>query len=218
MEKNKSTKIISIIALIVAVIGLSLGFAAFSRVLTIQSSATVNPSSSDFVVKFSTSDSEQKDGQVTGSGNGATAEAATISGTQITGLKAKFTKPGQSVTYSFYARNESDYNAYLKSINIANAGSGSTTISCSAISDASPTLVQAACKGIHVTVTVGEGSGKQGIATDNSNDSIDGHLLAKKTGSEPVVVKIEYNGTDVADGDFNVTIGDITLNYSTQDS
>ena len=35
MEKDRGTKVIAIVALIVAVVGLSLGFAAFSSTLTI---------------------------------------------------------------------------------------------------------------------------------------------------------------------------------------
>ncbi len=217
MEKNKSSKIIAIIALIVAVIGLSLGFAAFSSILTIQSSADVTPSESDFKVVFATTDDEGSEVTATTTGEGATADNATISDTKITGLKAKFTKPGQSVTYTFKAKNESDYDAYLKSINIANAAEGETSIKCTAgTGDAG--LVAKACNGIKVTVTVGEGGGKNAMAVNESNTAIDSHLLDKKIGTEPVTVKIEYTGTDVADGTFTVAIGDITLNYSTQDN
>ena len=48
MEKSRTSKIIAVVALVVAVLGLSLGFAAFSNTLTISSSATVSPDSGDF--------------------------------------------------------------------------------------------------------------------------------------------------------------------------
>ena len=48
MERNRQTKVIAIVALCVAVVGLTLGFAAFSNTLTISSSATVTPNESDF--------------------------------------------------------------------------------------------------------------------------------------------------------------------------
>ena len=48
MEKNKKTKTLAIIALIISILGLTLGFAAFSNTLTISSSATVSPDESDF--------------------------------------------------------------------------------------------------------------------------------------------------------------------------
>ena len=42
MEKSRRTQYIAIIALVIGVVGLSIGFSAFSSVLQIQSSATVN--------------------------------------------------------------------------------------------------------------------------------------------------------------------------------
>ena len=57
MERDRSAKIIAIVALCVAVVGLSIGFAAFSNNLTIKSNATVTPNQNDFDVNFSTSNS-----------------------------------------------------------------------------------------------------------------------------------------------------------------
>lgn len=50
MEKHRQVKMLSIIALIVAVAGMTLGFAAFSTTLNISSSATVTPNSEDFKI------------------------------------------------------------------------------------------------------------------------------------------------------------------------
>ena len=50
MEKDRSTKIIAIAALLIGIVGLSLGFAAFSNTLTISSSAEVTPDQSAFNV------------------------------------------------------------------------------------------------------------------------------------------------------------------------
>lgn len=52
MERNKKTKVIAIVALIIGVIGLSIGFAAFSSILNIQSSANVKPDNSTMNVIF----------------------------------------------------------------------------------------------------------------------------------------------------------------------
>ena len=43
MEKNRTGQVIALLALVVGVVGLSIGFAAFSSVLKIQSNATVTP-------------------------------------------------------------------------------------------------------------------------------------------------------------------------------
>ena len=50
MEKERQVKLLSIIALVVAIAGMTLGFAAFSTTLTISSSATVTPNSEDFKI------------------------------------------------------------------------------------------------------------------------------------------------------------------------
>ena len=49
----KNRQGITIAALIIAIVGLSIGFAAFSNTLTISSSATVNPCDENFIVQFS---------------------------------------------------------------------------------------------------------------------------------------------------------------------
>lgn len=43
MERNKKAKVIAIVPLIIGVIDLSIGFAAFSSILNVQSSANVKP-------------------------------------------------------------------------------------------------------------------------------------------------------------------------------
>ena len=49
----KNRQGLTIAVLIVAIVGLSIGFAAFSNTLTISSSASVNPSDENFIVQFS---------------------------------------------------------------------------------------------------------------------------------------------------------------------
>ncbi|MBO5120199.1 MAG: hypothetical protein J6C28_00750 [Bacilli bacterium] len=52
MEKQRQIKILSIIALVIAITGMSLGFAAFSSTLNISSSASVSPNSDDFKIRI----------------------------------------------------------------------------------------------------------------------------------------------------------------------
>ena len=47
MEKQRKYKIFSIVALVVAICGMSLGFAAFQKVLTISAKATVTPNAEE---------------------------------------------------------------------------------------------------------------------------------------------------------------------------
>ena len=215
MERDRSAKIIAIVALCVAVVGLSIGFAAFSNNLTIKSNATVSPNQNDFDVNFSTSNTSELDGTVSGVGtNSATAEDATIDNSAsptITGLKANFTEPGQKVTYSFYAHNAGKYVAYLNNVTYANVSGQTATKVCTPGTNTDATMVQAACNGISVSVEVGSEK------YTGSMDSITNHLLDLDA-YEEVVVTIEYTSTaSRADGDFEVAFGDITLTYDSVD-
>ena len=215
MERDRSAKIIAIVALCVAIVGLSVGFAAFSNELTINSNATVSPNASDFDVNFSTSNTSEQDGTVIGVGtNSATAENATINNSNsptITGLKANFTEPGQKVTYSFYDHNAGKYVAYLNNVTYANVSGKTATKVCTAGVNTDATMVEAACNGISVSVKVGSET------YTGSMDSITNHSLGLD-GYEEVVVTIEYaSDASRADGDFEVAFGNITLTYDSVD-
>ena len=215
MERDHSAKIIAIVSLCVAIVGLSIGFAAFSNNLTIKSNATVTPNASDFDVNFSTSNTSELDGTVSGVGtNSSTAENATIDNSDsptITGLKANFTEPGQKVTYSFYAHNAGKYAAYLNNVTYANVSGKTATKVCTAGTGTDTTMVEAACNGISVSVKVGNDT------YTGSMDRITNHLLDLDN-YEEVVVTIEYaNGATRADGDFEVAFGDITMTYESVD-
>lgn len=215
MERDRSAKIIAIVALCVAVVGLSIGFATFSNNLTIKSNAKVTPNASDFDVNFSTSNTSELDGTVSGIGtNSATAEDATIDNSDsptITGLKANFTEPGQKVTYSFYAHNAGKYVAYLNNVTYANVSGKTATKVCTAGVGTDATMVDAACNGISISVKVGSDT------YTGSMDSISNHLLNLDS-YEEVVVTIEYaSDASRADGDFEVAFGDIILTYSSVD-
>ena len=214
---ERSSRVIAVVALCVAVVGLTLGFAAFSNSLTISSSASVTPDASTFNVDFSSSNDSVVAGKVSPVTNPDTVVGteATIDNTNaptISNLSATFTKPGDSVTYTFYARNAGEYEAFLKSINFNNVASGSTTKKCTAGEGTTEALVQAACKSITLSVKVGSESAVTGTTAD-----ISGHSLAKNS-SETIVVKIEYTaGGALADGDFTVEFGDVSLTYSSVD-
>ncbi|MDD6879316.1 MAG: hypothetical protein PUD59_03685 [bacterium] len=215
MEREHSSRIIAIVALFVAIIGLSIGFAAFSNNLTIKSNATVTPNESDFDVNFSSSNTSELDGAVSGIGtNSATAEDATIDNSDaptITGLKANFTEPGQKVTYSFFAHNAGKYVAYLNNVIYSNVNGETSTKVCTPGVDTDATMVEAACNGISVSVKVGNET------YTGSVDSIENHSL-ELDGYEDVVVTIEYaSSASRADGDFEVAFGDIKLIYDSVD-
>ena len=224
MEKDRSTKIIAIAALLVGVVGLSLGFAAFSNTLTISSSAEVKPDPNTFNVDFSaTTSGDLSEAPVTPALTPSTAvegfEASdgtidnSVAGApKITKLHATFTEPGQKATYTFSAKNIGEYEAFLKSIVFSNVASGSTTKVCTPGTGTTAALVTAACEDITLSIKVGNEA-----VTTGSVASITNHSLAINA-NDPIVVTIEYAaGGHRADGDFTVAFGDITLTYSSVD-
>lgn len=212
--ENRNSKVIAIVALIVAVVGLGIGFAAFSSTLTISSSATVTPNSSSFNVGFSTKIDSLSPGTVQGTGM-AEHHDATLTGTSITGIKASFTEPGQTAGYTFFVYNAGEYTAYLKQILFNNAPGATSNKKCTAGTGASDALVQEACNSISIKVIeVGYNAGKDVTSTVNS---ITGVSLLKNNG-RVVRVEISYASDGArADGPFDVSFGDITFKYSTVD-
>ncbi len=217
MEKNRSAQVIAIVALVVGVVGLSIGFAAFSSVLNIQTSANVKPDSNTMNVDFSSAEDKVSIAEIipTATPNSLVTTNAVIDNSgdpTISNLSATFTEPGQTVVYKFYAYNAGELNAYLKSIVFGNVAGQNTTKVCTALDGTTDALVQKACEKISVKVKVGNE-----IETSTGKASITGHTLNKGTG-EMVTVTLEYEaGAERADGDFNISFGDITLNYSSAD-
>ena len=218
MEKNRSSKIIAIVALCIAIVGITLGFAAYSSTLNIEPNISVNPTGETFKVNFSSSPLAVETDLVipTKNPSNLVAENATInnagSNPEITNLTATFTEPGQSVTYTFYVHNVGEFDAFLKSITYNNANGSDSFRVCTASENTTASLVEAACDDILVFVTVGD-TGP--VTTTKSN--ITNHRLVKGT-HETVTVKIEYiTGGDQANGNFTVKFGDIALLYSSID-
>ena len=215
---NKNSKILIIMVLTVGVIVLSIGFSAFSNNLNINSTATVNPDPSNFKVLFSSSPTSVIDGTVsaspyTGSTFAsffqATINNSNLTSPQITGLKGTFAVPNSSGQYVFYAFNEGIYTAYLKKITFGSK-------KCTAKQGTTQALVDEACRHIRLEVQVALGKWYSGSAT------LTGHPLEKGK-SEKIIVWMGYDHGNtgiphLADGDFDVEFGDITLTYSTSDS
>lgn len=217
MEKNRKIQIIAIVALVIGIVGLSIGFAAFSSVLNIQTSANVKPDSSTLNVDFSTAEDKMEISEIipTATPNSLVTTNGVIDNSgdpTISKLSATFTEPGQSVVYKFYAYNAGELNAYLKSIVFSNVTDQNTTKICTAGQGTTDALVQKACDKISVKIKVGNE-----LETTTGKASITGHALSKGNG-ELVTVTLEYEaGADRADGDFTVAFGNITLNYSSVD-
>lgn len=214
MKNDRVYKIIAVVAIIIGIAGVTIGYAAFSNNLTINSAAEVTPSDANFKVVFSSSDESVSTSAVapTLSDDNVTGFSATngvidnSGDPTLTNLKATFTEPGQSVTYTFYAYNTGQYIAYLNSIEFI----GSKT--CTPRSGTTQSLVTSACSSISLSVQVGSEN-----ATSTTISTITGHTLAKNT-PEAVVVTISYDAQGaVADGNFDVAFPSIVLTYASAD-
>lgn len=114
-ENNKGFKVLAIVALCVAVAGLSVAYAALSETLNITGTAKVGSVASNWNVHFN-------DGTCTKTG-GATAGTLTANGTQATLSQSTFTAPGDSVTCTFDVQNSGTINAKVSSVTIPLASS-----------------------------------------------------------------------------------------------
>jgi len=108
MEKTRKIKIISLCALLVAVLGLTVAFASLSQTLTINGSAAVNAASWD--IHF-----EKTSGKETEVKGAATFTEPTLNGTKIENFSTTLTKPGDSVTYYFDIVNNGTVDAVVSS-------------------------------------------------------------------------------------------------------
>ncbi len=110
MEKERKIKVLSLVALIVAVLGLTVAFAALSQTLTINGTASVNAAEWD--IHF--------ENVVTNSMNGAVINSEpVVNGTSITGLNATLTKPNDQAEIIFDIVNKGTINAKISSIEMS---------------------------------------------------------------------------------------------------
>ena len=231
MGREKNGKILAIVALCVAIFGLTIGFAAFSNTLTISSSATVSPNKSAFNVDFSTSASSVVTSAIVPTAlNGASATNATIdnggdlSDPVVEGISATFSEPGQSATYDFYAFNAGEYDAFLNSVVFESVVNNTVAKVCSISQDdvaagiptASDEQLAAACEAINVKVVVGEDAQAREFASSQTN--IADFVVAKKSATKVSVVLTYAENGARADGNFKVDFGNIALSFgSTQE-
>lgn len=210
-NNNRYSKYVALVALLISVVGVSLGFAAYSNTVQIKAQADVRPSGSNFEGGIlSTDPDDPEEGPVTPTTTGgATAEVANLTENGIENIKVHFTAPGQTATYSFYGYNNSEFVTYLNDVTF-----GSKSCTAAANADGSTTTasyIAAACNDIIMYI-----SASSDDFTDTDHN-VSNHTLASGA-SEPIAVTIEYiAGGAEADGNFDVNFGTSTLTYGTVD-
>ena len=204
-EKENNSKRLAIIALLLALLACSFGFAAFSRSVNLPEDKqelsyaifkggvlSINPNKPENGKVFPTSR------------GGANAEPATLTENGIININVHFTKPGQSATYSFFGVNPTKTLSYLNNVTFGDKV-------CIPKGNASNTYVQKACENIIMIISVKNDAFYQTI------EEVDGHVLAGET-NEPIAVTIKYlDKGEIADGSFDVDFGISTITYSDVD-
>ena len=102
-KKEKNIKVVAVVALIVAVVGLSVAYAALSQTLKLTGTAKITDAKWD--VSF-------VKGSVTKTGDVQFTEP-TVSATSISGYDVTFKKPGDKIVYNFKIKNNGQINAKL---------------------------------------------------------------------------------------------------------
>lgn len=226
MKRNRQSRIVAILALCVSVVGLTLGFAAFSNTLTISSSATVSPDKEDFKIVFSANEDPNVEDYVVEPilSGGATADPITLINGEtpaIPEINAVLTEPDQSVIYEIYAHNKGQYTAYWKELIISAVGDTGKTIVCTPAegSGATDSLVQQACSYINMQFYDASDNEFADFQNNKFNISL-GSMPQEKNTSFKFYIKISYqdvknNEVGRADGLFDVEFGRVQMNYST---
>ena len=229
MEKERNGKIIAVIALVVAVAGLSLGFAAFSTSLKIDTAANVS-NNSNWDVGFSTDGQAIEDVTTPGtknaneSGNPGVIDVTKYTISQHTNANLS-TTTGSSVSYDLDILNKGKIAANLSFVNLNNV-----TFTCTnATGDSLYEGVAGAgsTSSGNTTTISNENCGKMfGVSLKINNttysssaSNITGETIAAN-GSVPVKLTVYYKDdadarsvASTLDGNIIVNIGSISVGY-----
>ena len=231
-NNNRYSKYLAIIALVLSVIGVSLGFAAYTNTVTIKARADVagsgssewhgaQPSSDPNTPTQGTVTPKKCDSSFTTCTNASSTVASTANVTAqgIEGIDVHFTEPDQYYVYTFYAVNSSPYTSFLNSIDgIDENGTFNVTCTPAAVGSsqaASAEVTTDVCPHIHIAVVPGVGTPDENEYIEDDND-INYHEVISNS-SERIDVRISYDAGYPADGGIEVAFGDITLTYDSAD-
>ena len=113
MKKDRSVKTIAIAALIISILGLSVGFASISTILNIKGTGRVQ--SSKFDVHFESLSATPSKTETT---TIVAAPQIQEGSTEISSYDVTFAQPGDYVTYTFNIVNGGTYDAMIESVTV----------------------------------------------------------------------------------------------------
>lgn len=191
--KDRKNIYLSIVALVVAVIGLSVAYAALSTTLNI-SFGNVNQSAMTWNVGFQT-------GTVTGTASGTSATgrscgSATVTADTVTVADTTLSKPGDTCTYALTIKNTGSIAANLATI----TPKAPTSVTCG-----TATGGKMVCGNITYKLTT-DAAGNTILTTNKT--------LAASTGTLPVYLVVSYTGADVNATEVTQSSAAFTLIYN----
>ena len=235
MEKNNGGKLIAIIALVIAVSGLSIGFAAYTSTLNITANANVETTGDEWNVGFASAAGTMAPldtpVEVAGTGGTGVTNAGALNMLKYTlSQKTAATlqnKSGSSATYTFKIKNAGDILANLQTITSAGISCAYNSTATDRINEtdsASPfgekitaetgDISDEVCRTMFTaTLNIGgtdynlSNLGTSFTGTIAAGSDVEASLVIAATGNNPA------NGADIPTGDFVVTLGTTTVVY-----
>lgn len=194
--KDRSFKIVTIVALLVAVLGLSIGYAAYAENLKISGTVTARSSSNSWNVKFENISAAEFGGIAN------EMVAPELTSTTISKFEVNFFAPGDSVEYDFNVVNGGKLDAKLTAVSLGSLsckpGNGATK--------ATDEEATALCADLTFALTYADGTEiKTGDVITNTSNNTKGLKL---------VVSWKADSHATLSGDAVVTVGESTLTYT----
>ncbi len=226
MEKDRSARLIAIVALVLAVTGVSIGFAVLSTNLTIEApEANVKANEKLFTIYFSGIPTSYQapttvTPQTSPSEDGFTGKQISVeaNSTTLSGIGGTFTKPGQTITYAIGISNTSKLDGYLTSITFNNVDGDNKKVKCEPVNTNNNEIDSSEMENVCGNITVSVKVNDSDYTTDQEN--LNGiHIGNGQT--IPFTVTIKYGDgetTTPATGDFKATFGSIVLGFKTKDN
>lgn len=189
MEKGRGVKIISLVALIIAVAGLTVAFAALSQTLTINGQAKVDAAT--WNVHFDNMQITEGSSYVT------QAPIVDNDNTVIRDFRVTFTEPGQAVEFTFDVVNDGSIDAILSDIIPENLQPSCTGTGVNADADAA--LV---CSKENLTYSLTYADDTALVKNDEATG-----VLAKNGGTKKMKLRLAFD----IDSNSALTINDVEI-------
>ena len=227
MKKRRRYKTMTILILFMAVVGLTMGFLAFSTTLVVESGVDVMPDEADFKLvlygyDYSKSPNPEKFEELSTtvsdpfriigakSANQAKIDNSLFS---VSNLHAEFTGSGQSASYAFIVKNEGGCDAYLNEIRFNKIVNSAVKKQCVSTNGYTAEVIDKVCDNINLSVEV---KGNEYFDTEQFDGN---NIIIPKGEFIEFFIHIDYRQhNDRVDNELFVDFGNVLLGFSALES